>query len=249
MAKQIKKSSFKIPDFFGTCNSYRIFALQSDYSAFPFANHLGHSLHTTFRVLPDFEYLSNQYNASFTVFYAQVNQEEAIHCLLLENKTTNFNQKNLFISKTEKKLPFQTLFLFDESLYLFNNEGLRCFDLEFANMDYLLLLFSNNNIENKMFTQFLNHIAPFMAQDVSFLLEREQTSAEARIVSFLRDFYCKYEVKANQFSRRKERDYLSSVKQIPNQNLQYPIPILLENDAINDNLQLSNEYVKFLEEE
>jgi sulfur relay (sulfurtransferase) DsrC/TusE family protein len=234
-----REKSLKIPDFFGTYNTYRIFALQSDFSVFPFANQLGKALQTSFTIVPDFEFVSNKFAAQFTVFYAEYSQEESIHFLLLENKTVKFNQQDNFVSKTEKKLPFQTLSLFEEWLYLFNDQGLRCFELEFANMDYLLLLFAKKDIENDVFSQFLQNITPFKARDVSYLIEKEQTAAEAKIVSFLRDFYCKHEVKAFRFSRKRRMELLAPVKQIPKQNFQFPIPILLENNSIADHLQLS----------
>jgi len=201
----------------------------------------------TFTILPDFEYVSDRFSARFAVFYAEYFQKEPIHCLLLENKAL-LNPEERIVSKTEKKLTFQTGFLFDEWLYLFNNQGLRCFELEFANMDYLLLLFTKKNIENEMFSQFLENISSFKVKDISFLLEREQTSAEVKRVSFLRDFYCKHEVKANQFSRKRKMELLAPVQQIPNQNLQFPIPIRLENNTIADNLHVSDEYLSFLSE-
>ena len=249
MAKQKKKKTLNIPDFFGTYNTYRIFALQSELSAFSFVNLFGKTVETTFTVLPDFEYESNKFTAKFQVFYAEYSQEESIHFLLLENKTIKFNQQDYFISKSEKKLPFQTLSLFEEWLYLFNNQGLHCFDLKLENVDYLLLLFAKKDIENEVFSRFLQKITPFSAKNISFLIEREQTSDEVKIVSFLRDFYCKYEVKATQLSRQRKIELLSPVKQIPKQNLQYPIPILLENNAMNTNLQISEECMRILEED
>jgi len=245
MAKKKTAPSLKIPDFFGTYNTYRIFALQSELSAFPFANQLGQAEQTTFTVLPDFEHISGQFSGQFSVFYAEYCQKETIHCLLLENKAL-LNPEERIVSKAEKKLTFQTGFLFDEWLYLFNNKGLRCFDLEFADMDYLLLLFAKKTTENEFFEQFLQNISSFKAKNISYLLERQHTSDEIKILSFLRDFYCKHEVRANQFSRRKKMDLLAPVRQVPTQNLQFPIPILLENDSIADNLHLSDEYLALL---
>jgi len=253
MAK--KKTALSLNDFFGTCNTYRIFALRSELSAFPFANQLGQAGNTTFTVLPDFEHNFNQSSARFAVFYAEYCQKESIHCLLLENKAL-LNPEERVVSKIEKKLTFQTGFLFDEWLYLLNNQGLRCFDAAFADMDYLLLLFAKKNIENEMFSQFLENISSFKMQDISYLLEDHQTSVrvkhaspQEKIGSFLKDFYCKHEVSANQFSRRKKMDLLAPVQQIPSQNFQFPIPIRLENDAAMDNLQLSDEYLALLMEE
>ena len=247
MANRRKNPSLHIHDFFGTYNTYRIFALQSGLSAFSFANKLGRAERTTFTILPDFEYTSSKISARFTVFYAEYFEKESIHCLLLENKML-MNPEERFVSKTEQKLTFQTGFLFDEWLYLFNNQGLRCFDSEFVDMDYLLLLFAKKNIENDMFLQFLENISSFKIKDVSYLLERQQTSLETKIVNFLKDFYCKHEVKANLFSRRKKMDILAPVQQIPNQNFQLPIPVRLENESIVDNLQLSDEYLALLTE-
>jgi len=248
MAKR-KKNALHIHDFFGTYNAYRIFAIKSESSVFPFANQLGQAIHTTFTILPAFEYNSEKYSALFSVFYAEYAHQESLHCLLLENKAAISNQQELFISKAEEKLSFQTLSLFEEFLYLFNKQGFRCFDTELEDIDYLLLLFAKKDIESEMFSQFLKNIEPFMATDISHILEREQTASETKIVAFLKDFFCKYEVKAHQFSRKKEKDLLAPVTQLPRQNLQYPIPILLENHTLADHLQISSEYLKLLEEE
>jgi hypothetical protein len=249
MAKKKKKPSLNIQDFFGTYNTYRIFAMRSELSAFPFANQLGEAEHTTFTILPGFEYNSDKFSALFSVFYAEYSQQESIHCLLLENKAAIANQQEIFISKAEQKLSFQTLSLFEEYLYLFNKQGFRCFDFDLEDIDYLLLLFAKKDIENEMFMQFLKNIALFKAKDISYIIKREQTSIQMKIVSFLRDFYCKYEVKAHQFSRSKKMDLLAPVQQIPNQNLQFPIPVRLENESIADNFHLSNEYFYLLRDE
>jgi hypothetical protein len=249
MAKKRKSQSLQIAQFFGTCNTHRIFALQSEYSVFPFANQLGKAENRTFTFLHDFDYHSIQYSACFSVFYADYAPHESIHCLLLQNKAIINNQEELFVSKAEKNLRFQTLSLFDEYLYLFNNQGLRCFDAPLENIDYLLLLFAKKDIDNEMFLQFIQNLSPFHAIDVSYLLEREQTSSEAKVSSFLKDFYCKYEVKANMLSQNRAAALLAPVKQIPKENLQFPIPVRLENETLSEHVQLSEEYLQFLKEE
>jgi len=249
MAKKKKNTSLNIPDFFGVYNTYKIFALKSETSIIPFANKLGKIQHTTFTILPGFEYNTDKFFAVFSVFYAEYSQQESIHCLLLENKAVIDNQQELFISKAEQKLSFQTLSLFDEYLYLFNKQGFRCFDFELEDIDYLLLVYAKKEIDNEIFLQFLRNMEPLKAKDISFMLKREQTSTEAKIVSFLRDFYCKYEVKASQFSRRKKRSHLSPVQHIPKQNLQFPIPVLLENQSVADNVQISEEHLALLSED
>jgi hypothetical protein len=249
MKKKIREDSLKISDFFGTYNVYHIFTLQSELSDFTFVNQLGKSLQTNFTILPDLVYDSPKFSAKFSVFYAEFSQEESIHFLLLENKTVNFNQTDIFISKTEKKLPFQTLSLFEEWLYLFNNQGIYCFDLAFDDADWLLLLYAKKDIENDIFSKILKKTVPFKAKDISYLIEREQTAAEAKTVAFLRDFYCKYEVQAAHFSKKRKMDILAPVKHIPKKNLLYPIPILLENNAIADSLHLSEENLVLLSTE
>jgi len=244
-----KKRSLNIPDFFGVFNTYRIFALKSQLPAYSFANQLGKAQQSTFTILPEFEYNSDRYAATFSVFYAEYSLQESIHCLLLENKAAISNQQKLFVSKAEEKLHFQTLSLFDEFLYLFNKQGFRCFDFEIEDIDYLLLLFARKDIESDIFSQFLAKIEPFHVQNISYILEKEQTSGEVKIVSFLRDFYCKYEVYANQQSRKRKLDLLAPVRQIPKENLQFPIPIRLENDSVADHLQLSDECLALLTED
>jgi hypothetical protein len=248
MAKQKKKRAVQIQDFFGTYNTYRIFALKSDFSTYNFANKLGKALNVSFTTMPDFDYVSDKLSARFTVFYAEYAQQESIHCLLLENRTET-NQQELFTSKINKNSHLVNYSLFEESLYLFNNYGLRCFDMEHADMDYLMLLFTKKNIENEAFSHFLANITLFKSKDISYMLKREQTSAQAKTVTFLRDFLCKYEVNANLFSRRKKMELLAPVQQIPVQNLQFPMPIRLENNSIVDHLQLSEEYLLFLAED
>jgi len=247
MAKKKKIRTLNIQDFFGVLNTYRIFALKSELSAFPFANELGQALGITFTVLNDYNYVSNRLSANFTVFYSEYAQQEPIHCLLLENRTET-NQQELFVSKSNRNSHILNYSLFAESLYLFNNQGLRCFDMPLADMDFFLLLFAKKEIENETFLQLMNKLSSFRAKDVSYMLRKEQTAAEAKVAAFLREFYCKYEVKANQFSRRRKIDLLSPIQQIPTQNLQYPIPIILEYESVTDNLQLSEEYLAFLEE-
>ena len=248
MAKR-QKNILNIHDFFGTYNTYRIFALKSELSVFPFANQAGKAIQTIFTALPCFEYNSDKYAALFSVFYAEYSQQESLHCLLVENKAAISNQREIFISKAEQKLSFQTLSLFDEYLYLFNKQGFRCFDFALEDMDYLLLVFAKKNIENEMFLQFSKKLELFKARDISYILEKQQTSMETKIVSFLRDFFCKYEVKANYFSGKRKMNLLASVKQIPKQNLQFPIPVRLENNAVAENFQISEEYLHFLEDE
>jgi len=249
MAAKRRKTSLNIHDFFGTYNTYRIFALKSELSIFPFANQVGKIAQTTFTALPCFEYNSDKYVALFSVFYAEYSQQKPLHCLLVENKAAISNQQELFISKAEQKLSFQTLSLFDEFLYLFNKHGFRCFDFALEEIDYLLLIFAKKDIENEMFLQLSKNLESFKAKDISYILEQEQTSTEAKIVSFLKDFFCKYEVQANYFSGKRKMNLLAPIKQIPKQNLQFPIPVRLDNDSIADNFQLSEEYVQFLEEE
>jgi len=243
-----KPSLLEIPDFFGTCSTYRIFGLKSEVSTFPFVNRLGKTLQTTFTVLADIENSRDQFSARFNIFYAELSQNESIHCLLLENKALIFNQEEIFVSKAERKLPFQTLSMFDEYLYLFNNHEPRCFEVEFEDIDYLLLLFAKKDIENEMISVFSKKLTSFQAEDLSFLLEKKQTSAQEKMVTFLQDFFCKYEVLGTQFSRKRKMALLAPIQQIPVQNLQNQIPARLENEIAADNFQLAEEYLAFLTE-
>jgi len=245
MAKKKKTHELHIRDFFGNYNTYRIFALRSELPAFGFANQLSKMLKVSFTLLPDFDYVSDKLSASFAVFYAEYPQQESIHCLLLENKTET-NQQEIFSSKTVKNSHLLNYSLFEESLYLFNNKGYCCFNSKFEDMDYLLLLFAKKNIDKELFSQFLQKISCSKTEDVTYLLEREQTSTDAKNASFLKDFLCKYEVNANLLSRRKKMELLGPVKQIPGQSLQFPIPIVLEHDALADNVQLSDTYLVLL---
>jgi len=250
MAKKKKQELF-IHDFFGNYNSYRIFALRSEQTVFNFANSLSKALNTVFSVLPDFHYSSEKLSAHFAVFYAEYKQQEPIHCLLLENRTKT-NQQELFSSKTVKNSHLLNYSLFEEYLYLFNNNiisGYRCRESKFEDMDYLLLLFAKKNIDNDQFSQFLNSIKPFKPEEISYILDREQTSVEKKNASILKDFLCKYEVNANLFSRRKKMELLGPVKQIPKQSLRFPIPITLENNSLANNLQLSEESLALLADE
>jgi hypothetical protein len=247
MAKKKKTPFLNIPDFFGICNTYKIFALKSNLSAFAFANTLGKIQNTTFTILPDFEYATNHFSAHYAVFYAELSAQESIHCLLLENKSI-IDQQQQFVAKTEQKWRVQTGFLFEEWLYLFNNQGLHCFELEWEDIDYLLLFFAKKDIDHDTYLHFTKNLAPFQVRDVSYLLERQQTAAQEKIVEFLRDFYCKYEVNANQFSRKRKTNLLAPVQQIPRQNLQFIIPARLENETLADNWQLADDYLALLTE-
>jgi len=246
--KKIKTPILNIHDFFGAYNIYRIFALKSELNTYPFVNTIGQTANTTFTLLDVFEQSIDNFSAHFSVFYAEIHKQASIHCLLLENKAV-INQQHQFVSKTEKKLHFQTGFLFEEWLYIFNSQGLRCFNIELSDIDYLLLIFTNKNIENEVIGSIINNLALFQPHDISYLLEKNQISYDVKINEFLRVFFCRNEVAANKFSRRRKLDLLAPIKQIPYSNLLFRIPVLLENESIADNFQLSDKYVKFLKED
>jgi len=248
MAKKKKTPLLKIVDFFGICNTYTIIALKSELSAFPFANTLGKLLNTSFALLPDFEYASHQFSAHYTVFYAELTRPDSVHCLLVENKAV-IDQQQQFLSKTEQKWNLQTGFLFEEYLYVFNKNGLRCFDVEFSDVDYLLFLYAKKNRGKDATYQFSNRLDIFQAKDVSFLLEQQQTSNQEKIVVFLRDFLCKYEVNANRFSIKRKLNLLAPIQQIPSSNLHFSFPVRLENEGVADNLQVAEDYLELLRTE
>ncbi|MDR0205687.1 MAG: hypothetical protein LBI45_00245 [Bacteroidales bacterium] len=245
MAKRRKPSALDIQDFFGAYNTYHIFALKSELPLFPFVNKVKQTAHLTFSLLSDIERIVDNFSARFSVFCAELAHREQIHFLLLENRAV-VDQQMQFKSKTEKKLPFQTGFLFEEKLSIFNNYGYFSFGISQPDIDYLLIVYSKKGIENEVINQILSRFTTFGVTDISYLLERSQTSLEVAIREFLRDFICVHEVKANKFSRRKKLDLLGPVRQIPPQNLQFPVPATLENESLPKNVQISEKYLELL---
>jgi len=245
MAKRRQPSSLDIKDFFGEYNSYQVFALKSELPVFQFVNKVKQTAHLTFSLLSEIERVVDIFSARFSVFCAELPQQEPIHFLLLENRAVVDQQMQLK-SKAEKKLPFQTGFLFEEKLSIFNNYGYSSFGISQPDIDYLLIVYAKKGIENEVLNQTLSRFYPFAVNDVSYLLERSQTSLEVAIREFLRDFICVHEVKANKFSRRKKSDLLGPVRQIPVQNLQFPVPATLENESLPENVEIPEKYLELL---
>jgi hypothetical protein len=245
MAKRRKQTSLDIHDFFGAYNTYHVFALKSELPVFPFVNKVKQTTHLSFSFLSDIERVVDNFSARFSVFSAELAHQEPIHFLLLENRAV-VDQQMQFKSKAEKKLPFQTGFLFEEKLSIFNNYGYSSFSITQPDIDYLLIVYAKKGIENEVFNQTMSRFTPFSVKNISYLLERSQTSLEVAIRKFLRDFIYAHEVKANQFSRRKKLDMLGPVRQIPVQNLQFRIPATLENESLPENVQIPEKYLELL---
>ena len=241
----------QIGDFFGVYSTYRVFALKSTKPALNFADNLSKTLNVAFTALPDFHYEADNLSACFTVFYAEFKQKESIHCLLLENKTET-NQQELFSLKLEKNSRLLNYSLFAEPLYLFNankKTGYRCFKSKCKDVDYLLFIFAKKDIDSELFSQFLKKITPFKAEEVPYLLKQKQLLVEGKRISLLVDFLGRYEVIANELTKRKKLDILGPVKQIPKQNLESSITISLSSDPLTDNMQLPEEYLALLTED
>lgn len=248
-SKKTKQEEFTINACFGMNNQHRIFSLQSEKPALILANLLGKKLQTTFASLPDFSYKSEKFQATFQVFYTQIAQKNSVNCLLLENKTLSFNKQDVLRSSKEKKLGFQTLSLFEEWLYLINNQGFTIFNGNVFNADYLLLFYAKKDYEIDPLKEVKKQLKPQIIRDVTNLLNVAQKSNHSKIDEFLRELFCNLEVEASLYLHRKQISALGPIRNIPANNLRVQFPISLKNSKNTfPNLEFSDSKLKLLKE-
>ena len=236
--------------FFGTKNEYKIFALKSDLSLIPFTAQFEKKIDTQFSYLTNIETNQNGYKAHFNVMYSLVSKEENLHCSIIENKTSLFNSEKLISSSAEQKLPFQSLSLFNDTLYLFNNEGLNIFKSTFSYYDYLIFIHVDKERNIDTLFHKIDEKKDFKLIDISPLLEKTENIKDMKVEIFLKNIFCSLEVFISKYHQNKIQTYLGSFHKVPESNIVNPLKLEIDSQ-ITENLTFNviPEYISMLTNE
>lgn len=248
--KTKNKLPSKLDDFFGSKNEYRVFAIKSSLSLIPFAAQFERITSSSFSFLTEFYADEDKNKAQFGVMYSLISEQENLHCAIIENKTNQFSTKNTIPSKVEKNLSFQTLSLFEDVLYMFNNEGLTIFKTPLPYYDFLIFIHveKGRNIDSFVKT-ILNH-KDFKTIDISSLIYITEEKQNKKIGFFLKNIFCSIEVSIGKFHQNKIQTLLGPIYKIPESNLVNPLKVQIESQ-ITENLTLNvnPEYIRLLTNE
>jgi hypothetical protein len=237
----------EIKDFFGTKNDYNIFAVKSNLSLFPFTSNFEKITSTNFFYLTTIEADPSNNKAKFNVMYSLIFKEENTHCYIIENKTTQFANKEVIQASVEKKLSFQTLALFDDTLYLFNKEGLAIYKSFFAYYDYLILIHNEKNKDISSFVNTLFDQKNLKPIDVSTLLNSNNKKQDKPIEVFLQKTFCTLEVFTVQFHHNQTLAKIGPIYKIPDENIVNPLKIYIDpNITEKRTLNFNSDYLRLL---
>lgn len=218
MARKKKEQEINYFEMFGTSKEYRILLLESPLNLFRMALKARHLFCTDFHYLG--KHISNpkHLNAHFEMMYGFIQQpENRIDIVLLENKTTQFNQQTVLRSNKEKNLGFQTLSLFEEPYYLFNSQGFSSYKTQYADCDYIVLFsIDKNNNDLDKYVNILLKSEKRKCHDITHLLAEEKENAER--LHFLRELFWETEIGVNQFHQKKVKQLLDKQQIIPPEN-------------------------------
>ena len=189
-----KKPTYNFNDFFGNTNQYHLLGAQTGESFFAFLAQLERYLHTDIRTIGDIEYHSKDYDCQYQMAFARITEPCQITLIILENKSTLFNQKGYPTAKKERNLSFHTLSLFDEFCYILNSQGIYIHPWEHTDCDYLLLYSANKDSNINNFHE---------------MLQKRK---------FFEDIFCTAEIKIDQWEQDNTKRLLGNTK-IPNNNL------------------------------
>ncbi|MBO4656102.1 MAG: hypothetical protein J5644_11205 [Bacteroidales bacterium] len=214
-----KKPTYNFNDFFGNANQYHLLGAQTGESFFSFLATLEKYLGTDIRSIGEFEYLSKDFECQFQMAFAKIKEPCDISLIILENKSTLFNQKGYPTAKKERNLSFHTLSLFDEFCYILNSQGIYIHPWEHTDCDYLLMYYARKDINIISFSDFLSHIPKARSFSYPDLFADELPDKDKSAKrKFFEDIFCDAEIRIAQWEQNDMKRLLGNTK-IPDNNL------------------------------
>jgi hypothetical protein len=214
-----KTSGININDFFGLSKKYMVCAVKSDLGLYPFILQLRKCCHVDFSFLGTFKPDIPKYGAHFLMMYSITSDAEKMNVVVLENKTSHFNEAEKIHSKTERNLNFQTLSLFDDFLYIFNSQGKFLFKSDFPDYDYLILIYTAKEQDFTSFTSQLSYYKSLKLVYNSKVPVNSSNKLEMSKIAFLKELFCSVEMNISEFKNQIDNRLLSKRKSIPFINL------------------------------
>lgn len=215
-----KKPAYNFNDFFGNSNQYHLLGAQTAASFISFLAELENHLHTDVRSISEIQHNGKDYDCQFQLAYAKLTEPCEITLVVLENKSTLFNQKGYPTAKKEKKLSFHTLSLFDEYCYILNSQGICIHQWEHTDCDYLLLFYTRKEINISSLYDLLYHIPKAITKEPSDKLFADDIPDKEKSAKrkFFEDIFCQAEIQIAQWEQENTKRLLGNTK-IPDNNL------------------------------
>lgn len=215
-----KKPTYNFNDFFGNSNQYHLAGAQTKESFFVFLSTLERYLKTDIHSIGEFEYNSKDYDCCYQLAFARLNEPCDITLVILENKSTLFNQKGYPTSKKEKNLSFHTLSLFDEFCYILNSQGISVYQWPHTDMDYLLMYYARKESNISEFEQALSRIPKArVTADPDLFTDELPDQKKSPKRKFFEDIFCDAEIRILRWEQEHVAQLLAHKTKIPDNNL------------------------------
>ncbi|MCQ2265699.1 MAG: hypothetical protein MJZ46_06640 [Bacteroidales bacterium] len=219
MAKKAKVTP-QIDDFFGNARQYKLLGLQSGESFFIFLKTLENYLHTDVRFLAEVPINESQFQGAFQSAFTEMPNMGDSTIIILENKSTLFNQSGYPTSKNEKNLSFHTLSLFDEYGYILNSQGICLHNWEHTDCDYLILISAIKEYDLTDLMEILHHIPKSKLKTTNDIFAVEITAKKkSKMRVFFEDIFCTAEIQINEWKSQNNLRLLLGTTHIPETNI------------------------------
>lgn len=200
---------------FGQSKHHGLFLLRSDKIFIQTALELGGVFQHPFSYIGVVCPFEKEPESAYPLCFATMLMGLDVSLVLMPNKTTVAAQ-DLY----DEANPLLGLSLFDEYYYLFNKQGRKRFSCEFVDYDYLLLLYSDKNLDvNHEVLQMLESVKQIKAVDASSFLVKDGGKKAGNIrVEFLQRLFLEVDVIRTSWQEEQIRKKLCNVTSIPNEN-------------------------------
>lgn len=200
---------------FGQSKHHGLFLLRSDKVLIQTALVLGGVFQHPFSFIGGVCLSENEPESAYPLYLATMLMGLDVSLVLMPNKTT-VPAQDLY----DEANPLLGLALFDEYYYLFNKQGRKRFSCEHVDYDYLLLLYSDKNLDvNQEVFQMLGSVKQIKAVDASSFLVKDGGKKAGNIrVEFLQRLFLEVDVIRTSWQEEQIRKKLCNVTSIPNEN-------------------------------
>ena len=250
MAKKKSKNSnvtLTLGHYLGESKRYHFFLVKSDLDFYPFALQLNKQLFCSLSYSGTFSPVEDSLKAVFCFLSSPISCVNKGDIFVIENKTSNYDQKNFHESKKDSKYGFQTLALFKEYYYLFGSKPpalwkfpskMKTSVKEFY--DYIMIISHDKenyiindlleNIKNNRLysvTDIYKDIEPHLHHDLDKEKPAKKKKGKKDAIDFLLELCQIVEITKNDFETECMEKLLGdkdTLKEIPKKNQTFPLP-------------------------
>lgn len=240
---------------FGSQKDYFLFALDSQLPFYQMGKNFSNLFSCQFSYLTTSTCANKFFEGQFRSMYASLNEMLDYHCIIIENETTNIIKKETPISEQDKKLPFQTLSLFEEQYFLINNNITSIYQAVVNDYNYLLLFYKNKSknsdfINNPESLHEFDLLKSFPKINISNILFPDSKKNKDSILG-LQDFICMLTIYVNESNEKRKKKILSPQTEIPSDNVITGFPPLYKfiNNLNSFSQEYNSDYLKILANE